>query len=101
MKLPPSLMACAAPAMGAAAVRLLALTLRIRREEAAVSPLWQAGTPGVYVVWHGRILLLPHLYGRRAAHVLASRSRDGELVARFVERFGLDVVRGSSSRVEK
>jgi lysophospholipid acyltransferase (LPLAT)-like uncharacterized protein len=98
MKLPPSLMLRAAPAMGAAAVRLLTLTLRIRREETAVSPLWRAGTPAVYVVWHGRILLLPYLYGRRRAHVLASRSRDGELVARFVGRFGLDVVRGSSSR---
>jgi lysophospholipid acyltransferase (LPLAT)-like uncharacterized protein len=30
--------------------------------------------------------------------VLASRSRDGELVARWVARFGLPVVRGSSSR---
>jgi lysophospholipid acyltransferase (LPLAT)-like uncharacterized protein len=30
--------------------------------------------------------------------VLASRSRDGELVARWVARFGLTVVRGSSSR---
>jgi len=98
MTLPPSLMLCAAPAMGAVAVRLLTLTLRIRREEAAVSPLWQAGTPAVYVVWHGRILLLPYLYGRRRAHVLASRSHDGELVARFVARFGFEVVRGSSSR---
>ena len=98
MKLLPSLTLCAAPGMGAAAVRLLARTLRIRREEAAVSSLWRAGTPAVYVVWHGRILLLPYLYGRRRAHILASRSRDGELVARFVGRFGFEVVRGSSSR---
>jgi lysophospholipid acyltransferase (LPLAT)-like uncharacterized protein len=36
--------------------------------------------------------------GARAVRVLASRSRDGELVARWVARFGLSVVRGSSSR---
>ena len=30
--------------------------------------------------------------------VLASRSRDGELVARYVRHFGLSTVRGSSSR---
>jgi lysophospholipid acyltransferase (LPLAT)-like uncharacterized protein len=30
--------------------------------------------------------------------VLASRSRDGEIAARYVARFGLTVVRGSSSR---
>ncbi len=80
------------------AVRLLARTLEIRREEATVSPLWAAGTPVIYAVWHGRILLLPYLYGWRRARVLASRSRDGELVTRFVRRFGLEAVRGSSSR---
>jgi lysophospholipid acyltransferase (LPLAT)-like uncharacterized protein len=86
------------PVVGAMAVRLLARTLRIRREEAAVEGLWRAGTPIIYAVWHGRILLLPYLYGSRRARVLASRSRDGELLTRFVARFGLEAVRGSSSR---
>jgi lysophospholipid acyltransferase (LPLAT)-like uncharacterized protein len=84
--------------LGALAVRGLARSLRIRREEALVAPLWQAGTPTIYATWHGRILLLPYLYGWRRACVLASRSRDGEIVARFVARFGLVPVRGSSSR---
>src|SRR5262249_26210863 len=79
-------------------VRLLARTLEIRREESTVSGLWREGTPAIYAVWHGRILLLPHLYGWRRARVLASRSRDGELLTRFVARFGLEAVRGSSSR---
>jgi lysophospholipid acyltransferase (LPLAT)-like uncharacterized protein len=34
----------------------------------------------------------------RPVSVLASRSRDGELIAEYARRFGLDVVRGSSSR---
>jgi len=70
----------------------------VRREEAAVAPLWAARAPVIYAVWHGRILLLPRLYGRRGSHVLASRSRDGELVARWMTRFGLVPVRGSSTR---
>src|SRR5437879_11760815 len=37
-------------------------------------------------------------HGARAATVLASRSRDGEIVARYLSRFGLDSVRGSTSR---
>ena len=86
------------PAAAAMMVRLLARTLEIRREEATVSPLWAAGTPAIYAAWHGRILLLPYLYGWRRARVLASRSRDGELVTGFVRRFGLEAVRGSSSR---
>jgi lysophospholipid acyltransferase (LPLAT)-like uncharacterized protein len=87
-----------APPLVALGVRILARTLSISRDERAVSPLWQAGTPVIYAVWHARILLLPLLYGRLRARVLASRSRDGELVARYVARFGLEAVRGSSSR---
>jgi hypothetical protein len=87
-----------APAVAAWGVRLLGLTLSIRRDERAVEPLWQAGSPVIYAVWHGQILLLPLLYGRRGVCVLASRSRDGELVTRYIGRFGIEAVRGSSSR---
>ena len=96
--LPRAIVLALGPPLGAIAVRLLARTLSIRRDERAVAPLWQAGEPVIYAVWHGRILLLPLLYGGRRARVLASRSRDGELVTRFVGRFGLEAVRGSSSR---
>jgi len=87
-----------APAVVALGVRALAWTLSVRRDERAVEPLWQAGAPVIYAVWHGRILLLPVFYGRRPVRVLASRSRDGELVTRYVSRFGIRSVRGSSSR---
>jgi lysophospholipid acyltransferase (LPLAT)-like uncharacterized protein len=86
------------PGLGAVGVKLLALTTRVRREEEAVRLHWRSGMPTIYTAWHGRILLMPHLCGRMKARVLASRSEDGELVARFVARFGLEVVRGSSSR---
>ena len=36
--------------------------------------------------------------GARRVAVLASRSRDGEIVSRYVARFGLPTIRGSSSR---
>jgi lysophospholipid acyltransferase (LPLAT)-like uncharacterized protein len=98
MKIPAPLVLGLGPALGAVAVRALVATLRVRREEAAVAPLWAARSPIIYAVWHGRILLLPRLYGRRGSHVLTSRSRDGELVARWMTRFGLVPVRGSSTR---
>jgi lysophospholipid acyltransferase (LPLAT)-like uncharacterized protein len=98
MKIPTLVRVVVAPPLGALAVRGLALTLRIRRDEGSVQGLWRAGTPVIYGVWHGRILLLPCLYGWRRPHVLTSRSRDGEALARFVARFGLEAVRGSSSR---
>jgi lysophospholipid acyltransferase (LPLAT)-like uncharacterized protein len=70
-----------------------------------VEGFWRAGRPVIYIVWHGRLLLVPWLNARmrrtrgaRMPTVLASRSRDGEIAARYVARFGLTVVRGSSSR---
>jgi len=97
MKVPPALALALGPAVGAGALRALVATLRVRREEGAVAALWAARAPVIYAVWHGRVLLLPRLYGHRACRVLTSRSRDGELVARWMSRFGLVPVRGSSS----
>jgi lysophospholipid acyltransferase (LPLAT)-like uncharacterized protein len=99
------LLAVAPPSM-AVLVRLLGITLRLR--VSGIEPLlpyWTGGRPLIYAMWHGRILMIPWLNARlrrtrgaRAPRVLASRSTDGELVARFVRQFGLAVVRGSSSR---
>ena len=94
------------PVVAALGVRALGVTLSVRTEGVeAVRPLWRAGQPLIYAVWHGRILIVPWLNARfrrtdgaRNVRVLASRSRDGELVAAFVRRFGMEVVRGSSSR---
>lgn len=94
------------PALGALGARILGLTLRWSVTGAeALEPLWGAGRPLIYVVWHGRIFMAPwtsaelrRSRGARRVTVLASRSRDGELVARWVARFGLATVRGSTSR---
>ena len=99
-------MARVAPLLAALAVRALGITLSVRLAGVdALRPCWLAHRPMIYAVWHGRILLVPWLnarlrrsHGARRVRVLASRSRDGQLVADFVRRFGLDVVRGSSSR---
>ena len=94
------------PPLAAALVRLLGPTLRLRAEGVeALAPSWTAARPLIYCVWHGRMLMVPWLnvrlrrsHGARAVSVLASRSRDGGLIADYARRFGLDVVRGSSSR---
>jgi len=100
------MLAALVPPVAAAAVRLLGVTLRVRASGIEpLVPMWRSGQPLIYAVWHGRILMVPWLSARlrrtrgaRAVRVLASRSRDGELVARYVRRFGLGIVRGSSSR---
>jgi hypothetical protein len=82
----------------AGVVRSLARTLRIRQDESAVAPLLERGAPMILAMWHSRILILPILYGRRVPmRALVSRSADGELVARYLARFRVGAVRGSSS----
>jgi hypothetical protein len=87
-------------ALGRAAVRVLGASLRLTEaNREAVERLWASGGPVIYAAWHGRMFLLPYFYGRRrVVHVLASRSRDGEIVSRFAHGFGFRVVRGSTSR---
>ena len=87
-----------APAAGSWALRLLVATLRLRREERTVEPLWAAGAPAIYVVWHARLLLLPYLYRRRGLFALISHSEDGSMISDIAHRFGFVTVRGSSSR---
>lgn len=96
--MPGALATALGPPLGSWALRLLGRSLRVRREEAPVAALWAARTPAIYVVWHARLLMLPYLYRDRGLRALISRSRDGELVARLVRRFGFVVLRGSSSR---
>src|SRR5262249_22726560 len=64
MKVPPALALALGPTLGAGALRALVATLHVRREEDAVAALWAARAPVIYAVWHGRVLLLPRLYGR-------------------------------------
>lgn len=64
-----------------------------------------AGAPAVVAFWHERLPLMPMLWliaCRRGVpkriHVLVSRHRDGRLIGALLSRFGVGVVRGSSSR---
>ncbi len=54
-------------------------------------------------LWHNRLLLLPfvlrHFLPNRHGAALISASRDGDLLTDAVQRFGFDVIRGSSSRM--
>jgi lysophospholipid acyltransferase (LPLAT)-like uncharacterized protein len=54
-------------------------------------------------LWHNRLLVFPLILRRffpeRCGAALISASRDGDLLAEAVQRFGYDVVRGSSSRL--
>ncbi len=87
-----------AAAFGALVLRLYRLTLRMEIDEENILRHVRQGEHVIVVFWHGRLLMLPFCYRGRGVRVLISSSRDGELIARVVRRFGLEAVRGSSTR---
>jgi len=99
MRLPRSFLDRLIPAVGAFAFRALSLTLRHRVENAEqIEALRASGQPFILASQHGR-LLLGVIYFRRFRPVIAvSQSRDGDRIARIVERLGWEPARGSSSR---
>lgn len=52
----------------------------------------------IFAFWHGRQFLLFHTHRRLGVVIPASESRDGEIQAGVLTRFGFEVVRGSSKR---
>ncbi len=52
----------------------------------------------IYAFWHGRQFLLFHNHRHTGVVINASESRDGEIQAGVLRRFGFAVVRGSSKR---
>src|SRR5437763_589699 len=85
------------PFLTALLMRVLGATLKysISIEDGAASEF----APGtIYAFWHQCLFTASHRYRSRGIAVLISRSFDGELIARVVQKFGYRPVRGSSSR---
>lgn len=56
------------------------------------------GRAPIYAAWHDRIFLGTYYLRDRGIVFLTSQSFDGEYIARFLQRFGFGVIRGSSTR---
>ena len=54
--------------------------------------------PGIFPFWHRCVLGACWIFRHRDLAVLTSQSRDGEFIARVIQRMGYPAVRGSSSR---
>jgi lysophospholipid acyltransferase (LPLAT)-like uncharacterized protein len=88
------------------ALRGLALTLRRRVEDRTGYIDQPSIGPAIYVIWHNRLALCLETYrafirkrhpGRSLA-AMVSASKDGGFLAGILERYGVQPVRGSSSR---
>jgi lysophospholipid acyltransferase (LPLAT)-like uncharacterized protein len=80
-------------------IKFLQWTMRIQEVNGEiVRGFWERGENCIGAFWHGRLLMTPLVYGGRGLKILISRHRDGELISRTVRHFGMETVRGSSTR---
>ncbi|WP_185984899.1 lysophospholipid acyltransferase family protein [Aureimonas mangrovi] len=91
--------------LGSSLYTVLRLTYRSQTLVRGSSPFREILTqehPAIVGLWHGQHLLAPFFRPAELPYVaLLSRSRDAELNASVVERFGIDTVRGSGGRVRE
>jgi len=59
---------------------------------------WQRREQTIFAFWHNRILLMPFPYRGQKACIMNSVHRDGEIITRVIKHFGIEAVRGSSTR---
>jgi lysophospholipid acyltransferase (LPLAT)-like uncharacterized protein len=87
------------PPLGASLIRVIEKSMVIERVD---EPHWEKEYPEkegvIFAFWHNRLLLIPYASRGRKGVALISRHRDGELISRTVPRFGLESVRGSTTR---
>ncbi len=85
--------------IGWALLSLWCRTLRITFVNKEVPDrLKSEGKNIIFAFWHGRQFLLFHTHRRLGVVIPASESRDGEIQAGVLTRFGFEIVRGSSKR---
>ncbi len=86
------------PAIGAV-IALHRATLRVRLlHEDIYQDLKARGVPILFALWHGRMYLSIQAHRNQGIVTMASQSKDGERIARWLERNGYVVVRGSTTR---
>ncbi len=87
------------PPIGAAVIRGLGRSMCIETKgQESIDALYQTGKRVIIAFWHERQLMMPLTYRGVQAHILISQHKDGEIIARIVERFGFKAIRGSSTR---
>jgi lysophospholipid acyltransferase (LPLAT)-like uncharacterized protein len=77
---------------------LLLLNKSVIKGENRLDTYLDQDEPILAAVWHENAAMLIPKFAAKDIHALASHSRDGEIGARMLKCFGVDCVRGSSSK---
>jgi lysophospholipid acyltransferase (LPLAT)-like uncharacterized protein len=85
--------------LGPLLLRGLGRTLRFQIQDAHhYRRFRETGRSVIFILWHARLLPLVYLHRQEGVVGLVSQHRDGEYIARVMQRMGFDTVRGSSTR---
>jgi lysophospholipid acyltransferase (LPLAT)-like uncharacterized protein len=85
--------------LGVLYLRFVSITSRLRiHTDPAAASLMHDRRPCLFAFWHRYQLMMAWVYRNHGAHVLVSRSQDGDLIAGALHVLGYRTVRGSSSR---
>ena len=89
----------AVSAAGGALLTGILATCRYRAHgEENLRRLTEGNMPVIFALWHGRLLPCTYHHRNQGIVTLISQHRDGEYIARIVQRWGYTAVRGSSTR---
>ncbi|MHB9001162.1 MAG: lysophospholipid acyltransferase family protein, partial [Thermoanaerobaculia bacterium] len=87
------------PFLAALFIRALRATLRVRHINVeAIESFHRSGSHYLIAFWHCHILMMVFCRFKRPVCVMISQHRDGELIARTMEKFKVGTARGSSTR---
>ncbi|PLX85972.1 MAG: hypothetical protein C0617_02195 [Desulfuromonas sp.] len=88
-----------APPAAAFVIRMLGRLMRLETVGGEVPRSFvERGEYPILAFWHDQLLLMVLGYTGPGSKILISASKDGELIARVMHRFGMGAVRGSSNR---
>ena len=80
-------------------ISIIGPTVRWQSEgDSHLDDIYKSGNRAIFTFWHGRIFPAAYYWRHRGIVVMTSMNRDGEAIARCIQRLGYGVARGSSSR---
>jgi lysophospholipid acyltransferase (LPLAT)-like uncharacterized protein len=85
------------PPFGAFIIKILYLT----NKKEFYAPTSLDNKPFIMACWHGELLMIPYAYTyykKPNVKLIVSEHFDGDLIAKTLKYFGLDFIRGSSTR---
>jgi len=86
------------PLFGYWVIKILAQAMKLEQVHPEIpGEFWNKGTPFTITFWHGRLLMLPISYKGKRVSILVSPHRNGRLLRDILERFGFNIIVGTSS----